>query len=165
MKVFRVVADSSCLIGLSQIGLFNLLKELFSEVYIPDAIYDEVVINGKDEAGSEDTEFSIKEGLILKKTVNDEVAVNALRPILGKGEAEVIILYKELELDCALIDEKTARSMAEIMNVNTMGVLGIIDLAAERGFTIDKKKVIDRLRDLGFRISDKLYKKVFPDTK
>jgi len=28
MKVFRVVADSSCLIALSQIELFGLLKEL-----------------------------------------------------------------------------------------------------------------------------------------
>src|SRR3989338_8222550 len=34
MKNFRVVADSSCLIGLAQINLFHLLKELFSEVYI-----------------------------------------------------------------------------------------------------------------------------------
>jgi len=64
-----------------------------------------------------------------------------------------------------LIDERTARSMAELMNVNTMGVLGIIDLAVERGFPIDKKKAIDQLRDLGFRISDKLYKNMFPNSK
>jgi predicted nucleic acid-binding protein len=39
MKVFRVAVDSSCLIGLAQIDLFRLLKELFSEVYTPDAVY------------------------------------------------------------------------------------------------------------------------------
>ena len=39
MRVFRVVADSSCLIGLAQIELFGLLKELFLEVYIPRAVY------------------------------------------------------------------------------------------------------------------------------
>lgn len=39
-----------------------------------------------------------------------------------------------------------------------MGVLGIIDLAIEKGFSINKKKAIDQLKDLGFRISDKLYK-------
>ena len=44
MKVFRVAADSSCLMGLAQIDLFRLLKELFSEVYIPHAVYDEVAI-------------------------------------------------------------------------------------------------------------------------
>lgn len=165
MKVFRVAADSSCLIALAQIGLFKLLKELFSEVYIPDAVYDEVVIRGKGEAGSEDTESAVKDGWIIKKTVNDGVAVNALTTILGKGEAEVIILCKELELDCALIDEKTARDMARLMSVNTIGVLGVIDLAIEKGISIDKKKVVAHLKDLGFRISDKLFKKIFPDSE
>jgi len=34
MKVFRVVVDSSCLIGLAQIEIFGLLKEVFAETYI-----------------------------------------------------------------------------------------------------------------------------------
>ena len=165
MKVFRVVTDSSCLIGLAQVSFFQLLKALFSEVYIPDAVYDEVVIKGKGEAGSEETESAAKEGWLLKKPVNDELAVNALTTILGKGEAEVIILCKELGLDCALIDERAARDMAGLMNVNTMGVLGIIDLAIEKGFSVDKKKIVDQLKDVGFRISDKLYKKMFPESK
>ena len=55
--------------------------------------------------------------------------------------------------------------MAELMGINTMGVLGIIDLAIERGFAIDKKKVVEQLINLGFKISDKLYKKMFPDSK
>ncbi len=165
MKVFRVVVDSSCLIGLAQINLFKLLKELFSEIHISDAVYNEVVIKGKGEIGSEDTESAVKDGWILKRTINDEVAVNALTTILGKGEAEVIILCKELGLDCALIDERTARNMAELKNVNTMGVLGVIDLAIERGIPIDKKKVVAHLKDLGFRISDKLFKKIFPDSE
>lgn len=33
MKVFRVVADSNCLIGLAQIKIFALLKEVFAEIY------------------------------------------------------------------------------------------------------------------------------------
>lgn len=82
--------------------------------------------------------------------------------ILGRGEAEVRIVCRELNLDCALIDERIARDMAEILNVNTMGVLGIIDLAAQRGFPINKKEAADRLKDMGFRISEKLYKKMFP---
>ena len=48
------------------------------------------------------------------------------------------------------------------MNVNTMGVLGIMDLAIEMGFDIDKKKLVEQLREVGFRISDKLYKRMFP---
>ena len=47
MKAFRVVADSSCLIGLAQINKFELLRDLFIEVYLPHAVYDEVAIKGK----------------------------------------------------------------------------------------------------------------------
>lgn len=53
--------------------------------------------------------------------------------------------------------------MAEIMGVRTMGVIGIINLAADRGLPIDKKKLVDQLIDLGFRISKDLYKKIFPE--
>ena len=83
---------------------------------------------------------------------------------MGKGESEVIALYKELEAEYALIDETIARDIADLMDVNTMGIIGIIDLAIEIGFNIDKKELIDKLRDMGFRISDELYKKMFPDS-
>ena len=165
MKAFRVVADSSCLIGLSQVEKFELLKELFSEVYIPHAVYDEVVAKGRGEAGSEETESAVKDGWILKRLVSDKIAVGALSTFLGKGESEVIVLCRELELDYALIDERKARDMAELMSVNTMGVLGIIDLAIEMGFPIVKKRIVGQLIDLGFRISSKLYKKMFSDSE
>lgn len=164
MKSLRVVADSSCLIGLAQIKHFDLLKELFLEVYVSEAVFDEVIVKGKGEVGSEETKSAIKDGRIIKKYVTDEVAVRALSSILGKGESEVIALYKELEADYALIDEATARDIADLMDVNTMGIIGIIDLAIEMGFNIDKKELIDKLREMGFRISDGLYKTMFPDS-
>jgi len=125
MKAFRVVADSSCLIGMAQIKIFGLLKEVFEEIYIPDAVYEEVVINGIDEAGSAETESAVRDGWISAKSVNDEMAVNALTTILGKGESEVIILCKKSGFDYALIDERTARDAAALMRVNTMGYWGL----------------------------------------
>lgn len=164
MKSFRVVADSSCLIGLAQIKQFELLKELFLEVCIPQSVYDEVVVKGSGEAGSEETASAIKDGWLKNKTVNDNVAISALTPVLSKGESEVIVLCKELRFEYALIDEKTARNMAEIMGINTMGVIGIINLAADRGLPIDKKKLVDQLIDSGFRISKTLYTRMFPES-
>ena len=165
MKALHVVADSSCLIGLAQIKQFNILKELFLEVFIPEAVYKEVVIKGKNEVGSQETENAIKEGWIKKKTVQDRVAVKALSSILGAGETETIILAKELDLDYALIDEKTARAEAGLMEVKVIGTIGLIDFAIENGFEIDKKSIIDQLIKKGFRISDRLYKKMFLNSK
>lgn len=39
-----IVSNAACLIGLSRIGYLNLLKEMFGEIYIPDAVYKETVI-------------------------------------------------------------------------------------------------------------------------
>ena len=115
MKVFRVVVDSSCLIGLAQVEIFGLLKEMFAEIYIPGAVYEEVVVKGRGEAGSAETESAIKDGWISMKAVNDEIAVNALTINLGKGESEVIILCKESGFDYALIDERIARDKASTL--------------------------------------------------
>jgi len=121
------------------------------------------VVKGRGEAGSGETEFALKDGWISMKDVNDKTAINALRTVLGKGESEVIILCKELRADYALIDERTARHTAELMSVDTMGVFGIMDLTIEMGFAIDKRKLGKQLRDVGFRISNKLYKRLFRD--
>jgi predicted nucleic acid-binding protein len=160
-KALRVASDSSCLIGLAQIDRFVLLRDLFSEVYIPIAVYDEVVIKGKGQPGSEETLSAVKTGWLIKATVHNDTAVNALTPHLGKGEAEVIILSQELGLDYALMDEKRARNAAALMKVKTMGVLGIIEIAIVKGFSIDKRDAVDQLKRCGFRISNKLYKKIF----
>lgn len=165
MKVFRVVADSSCLIALAQIELLGLLQEVFSQIYIPRAVYEEVVVKGSGEPGSDETESALKDGWISMRDVNDRTAIDALKAILGKGESEVIILCKELRADYALIDERTARHRAELMSVDTMGVFGIMDLAIEMGFAIDKRYLVKQLKGVGFRISDKLYKRMFGDSK
>ena len=82
MKGFRVVADSSCLIALAQIELFGLLKEVFSQIYIPRAVYEEVVIKGSGEPGSGETESALKDGWISMRDVNDRTAIDALKAIL-----------------------------------------------------------------------------------
>lgn len=165
MKAFRVVVDSSCLIGLAEVKQFELLKKLFSEVYIPEVVYEEVAVKGKNEVGSKETKKAIQDGWIEKKTVIDKIAVQALSSTLGKGESEVIVLYKELKIDYALIDEKMARDMAELMDVNVIGIIGTIDLAIEKGFDLDKRTLVDQLIEMGFRISDRLYKRMFPNSK
>ena len=93
------------------------------------------------------------------------MAVSVLSSILGAGETETIILAKELDLDYALIDERMARAEAGLMEVKVIGTIGLIDLAIESGFEIDKKSIVDQLIKKGFRISNRLYKKMFLNSK
>ena len=42
----KVIADSSFLIALAMIDALPLLSRIFSEVFIPEAVYEEVVVRG-----------------------------------------------------------------------------------------------------------------------
>jgi len=48
-----IIADSSPLIALAIIGQLELLKNLHRQVWVPPAVWDEIVINGKGLPGSE----------------------------------------------------------------------------------------------------------------
>lgn len=43
-----VVSDSSALINLARIGKLALLRDLYGEVYIPEAVWQEAVVRGRD---------------------------------------------------------------------------------------------------------------------
>ena len=47
----RVVCDSTVLIGPAKIGKLDLLKQIYEEGYIPEAVYTEVVSRGKGKPG------------------------------------------------------------------------------------------------------------------
>ncbi len=160
MKAFRVVVDSSCIIGLTHIGLFEQLPNIFQEISIPDFVYQEVVLNGKGRPGADETTKAVQSGWLVKRFVRDMLAVDALLTNLSRGEAEVIIMTKELLLDYALIDEKIARNIATLMDIKTVGVLGVINMAILAGIPVQKKHALDTLRDVGFRISEKLYQQM-----
>lgn len=53
-----IVANSTPLIALSKIGLFNLLEEYFGEVAIPNEVYEEVVTRGGDLFGAREVSIS-----------------------------------------------------------------------------------------------------------
>ncbi len=55
------------------------------------------------------------------------------------------------------------RTLLEIWRITCMSTrwtLGIIDIAIAAGIAIDKKASVDHLRQVGFRISEKLYQKI-----
>ena len=57
------------------------------------------------------------------------------------GESESVILYKELEADFLLIDDKKARKIAENFGLNCIGTIGLLSVAKD-------KKIISDLRPL-----------------
>jgi len=152
----KVVSNSTPLIALSRIGRFKLLKELFSEIIVPDAVFAEVVTSGKGRAGSKELENA---QWINCQPVNNRDLITFLNISLDDGEAEAIALAKEISADLLLMDDGDGRSIAESVSISFTGTVGIL-LRYYQGNYADFKEALDELIAHGFRLGREEYKKI-----
>ncbi len=121
-----IVADSSALIALATCDALELIIELYDEVNVPKAVYDEVTVSDKPQAKLL-AEFLTGRVLDID-TTRFVLAVGSL----GRGEIEAMTLYKTLAADYLLIDDRRARAIAEANDIRCIGVLGVLLLAKQK---------------------------------
>ena len=151
----KVVSNSTPLIALSRINKFSLLKEYFGDVHIPKEVYEEVVTRGGNLFGAEEVASA---EWIKVENVKNRIAVESLSIALDKGEAEAIVLAREKD-GMLILDEGDGRRTAESLGLKITGTVGILLLASADG-KLDFKKAIDELIAVGFRLSEKEYKRI-----
>lgn len=149
-----VVSDSSPLIALSKIGQFELLKSLYTQLLIPQAVYNEVVKAENNRPGAAEV-FSAD--WIEVQKVTDQTAVLLLREQLDQGESEAIVLALEAKAQVLLIDEARGRRIAQARGLADIGTVGVIVLAKRRGLIESATTLLDELSAVGFRMSAQLY--------
>ena len=158
-----VISNTTPLIGLASIGKFNLLRKLFGVTYIPKAVYDEAVTVGREEGGAK---REVSEANWIKIVeVKDRLAVNVLLDELDLGEAEVIVLARELDANWVLMDEKKGRRKLTYLKLQKIGTLGILLKAKEMGFIQTIRKDLEELRKSGFSISQPVIDAVLEEAK
>ena len=146
-----VVSNTTPLIGLAIIQRFDLLPKLFGKIYIPQAVYDEAVTAGR-EAGGAKLEVSGADWIEIIQ-VQDRLAVDVLLDELDLGEAETIVLARELSADWVLMDEKKGRRKLTKLGLNKLGTLGLLLKAKEVGLLPHIRADMEWLRTQGFSIS------------
>ncbi|HHY56615.1 MAG TPA: DUF3368 domain-containing protein [Chloroflexi bacterium] len=157
MKRETVVSNAGPLIYLSVLNRFSLLENIFSTVFIPDAVYQEVVLDGRGQPGADEVRAAIASGWLVRSTVTERIAVDALLEELHAGEAEAIVLSRELAIERVLLDDRAARSKAQLMGLTVTGTVGILLLAHRATMIEDIRPDLDRLIESNFRISRRLY--------
>ncbi len=130
MKV--VIADTGVIISLIHIGKLDLIEKVFGEYYIADAVWAE--LNNYD-----NPRFDRSKLAEIKSKVRPIHSKNYLSMIMDYGEAESVVLYEEMKADYLLIDDSKARKIAESVNINCIGTLGLL-LKAQQ------KKMISELK-------------------
>ena len=146
-----VVSDTTPLIGLAVIGHFDLLRQLFGQIHIATAVYEEAVVAGREEGGAR-AEVSGAEW-IETVPIQDRLAVEVLLDELDLGEAETIVLARELNADWVLMDEKKGRRKLAEMGIQKVGTIGLLLKAKETGLLAELRPELERLRQSGFSVS------------
>ena len=146
-----IVSNTTPLIGLASIQRFELLKHLFGELHIAQAVYDEAVVAGR-EVGGAKREVSTA-NWIKTVRVKDRLAVEVLLDELDLGEAETIVLARELGADWVLMDEKKGRRKLTQMGLKKIGTAGILLKAKQVGLLPAVQPELEHLRQRGFSIS------------
>lgn len=156
-----IVSNTSPLINLARIGELDLLQRLYGTLVIPDAVWQEVVIDGVGLPGAAQVETG---RWIKARTVKNVQLVQALRQELDAGEAEAIALALETNAELLLMDERLGRETAQHLGLSYTGLIGVFVEAKRKGIIDSIKPYLDALRDVaGFHISHALYSRVLQD--
>ncbi|MCX7841299.1 MAG: DUF3368 domain-containing protein, partial [Anaerolineae bacterium] len=138
-----IVSNASPLINLARIGKLDLLYQLYGELIIPQAVWQEVVLDGVGQPGAEQVKTS---DWIKVRSIKDERLAQALRYELGAGEAEAIVLAIEAQAELLLMDERLGREMARHLGVRYIGLIGVLCEAKHKRLIPAVKPYLEALR-------------------
>lgn len=135
-----VVADASPLVTLAICDCLNVLETLFGEVRVSQTVFDEVAFGNK--PGADKLAIYLQNKII---SINLESYIIGAE-MLDKGELTSIALYKHLQADYLLIDEKAGRKVAKINHIKIIGSLGVLIEAKRKGIIPLLKPYVEILR-------------------
>jgi predicted nucleic acid-binding protein len=144
------MADSSALIALSLCNAMQFLDVLFGEVKVPPGVIDEIVKEDK------------KESINLSKYLEDKIEPVNIEDFfvtdfsIVRGEFEAMALYKKLDADKLLVDDKRARKLAQLNGMNIIGSLGVLLIAKEKGLIEKIKPYVDIIRESDIYVKEEL---------
>ncbi len=153
----KVVADSSFLIGVSVCDQWDALKNIVKSLYIADAVWEEVVEEGRGRPGEKELQEA---AFIQRESVSNNHTVSLLTAFLDKGEAETLVLATELDISTVFIDDQRGRKVAQSIGLQCIGVAGFLLLAKKSKIIEEIRPSFLQLQHKGFRLSSRLMNEI-----
>jgi len=161
------VSNSTPLIYLAKVGRLNIVRDVFGKVFIPEAVFNEAVVQGK--------MLKMSDAFIIEKAVGSWILRGQVKPEisaeysfldtnikLGVGEREALKLCKQLNAEYVIVDDREARRASRILGITPVGTFGVIIQAFRQNLVTRKEalKTVDDLIKAGFRVDSALYRMV-----
>lgn len=151
----KIVSNTTPIISLLKIDRLDLLKQLYTQIHIPVAVYAEIEA-GKTKGFYKDLS---KIDWIKIIEIQNKQAVKYFLD-LDSGEAEAIVLATELNADLILLDEKLGRFHAKHADLKVTGTIGILLKAKTEGLIDNLKPLLNELTETGVWINEKLIEEI-----
>ncbi len=140
-----VVSDTSPLHYLILCGAPDVLPRLFTQVYIPPTVFQELQ--------HPNTPAAVRDWARTLPVWVKVQAPTTLDPTLDvdRGELEAICLAKEIQAAAILMDDRAGRAAAAGYGLLVTGTVGVLEAAAARGL-IQLPEAIERLQQTNARL-------------
>ncbi len=144
----KVISNSSPLIVLYNCGRLEILQQLFGQVLIPEAVYQEVVHNTKNRLQSEAIAYS--NFIHVHPTPQQAFSFSHK---LDRGEIEALILASSLKADYLLLDDKRAQKEAKLQGITFIPTFAVLLKAAQKRIIADFDAVLTELQQKNIFLS------------
>ena len=150
MLINQIVINASPLIVLFKSEQADLLPQLFSDIRLPTAVYDEITATKDDRASQQlpSTDWLRRIEIPIHPTI---AAWD-----LGAGESSVLSFALTHPTYRAVLDDAAARRCAQSLNIKTLGTGGVLILAKRRGLIPSVSDRLVRLQQAGLWLSDRV---------
>ena len=150
------VSDTSPISNLAYIGRLDLLREQFSELFIPQAVQTEL-LNLPVASIRKVIDDAKRAGWLKVQPATNTSLITLLMVELHADEAEAIALALEMKADRLLLDERDGRAVARHLGLPTTGALGVLLRAKKTGrIHAIKPEIATLRRKAGFFIGPAL---------
>jgi predicted nucleic acid-binding protein len=140
----RSISDSNTLIGLAKGEVFPVLRELYGEIVVPQAVWDEVVTSGAGRFGAAEAMTARDEGWLLIQDPGNPGA-----------STDETVLSLALELQGRLLTSDRQLSFeAASLGVPVVDCTEVVLFACLDGLIPSCRAVFDRMQARGFGIRD-----------
>jgi len=150
----NIIVNSTPLISLAVIHQLELLRKIFHTVYLPQSVYNEVIVNGHGKLG--DSKLSAINWFQIVDP-NNIALKHSIMLQLDEGEAEVITIANDKSISLVCIDAFAGRQYAGLLGLDVIGTLGILLIAKRKGYISLVKPLLDKLIFYKRHISHSLY--------
>jgi predicted nucleic acid-binding protein len=154
--VLSAVIDAESIIGLSKSGVFHLLQSVFSPLYVPAAVVQEVLRGGPNRAGV--AELTQALGKWLTEVAPDPIRVGQFAAPRSLADREVLaVAHDHAPIDHVITSDGPLNRIASRLGFACLTAVEVVLVLKRCQLIAEVRPVLDLMKQSGYGIDSLRY--------